>query len=259
MKKKALILGASGYLGTEVVNTAPDDFELYLGCRSKVSGNFVKVDLADNNSIITAFKKVNPDVVIHVARLGGYDAEPERAKDITKSICLLVKQTNAKLIYMSSDAVFDGKEGDYKEDDETNPASDYGRAKLAAEKAIKSNLVNYVIIRVGYIYGESDKRLKKLLEEIEQNGSTKRFSDMFRTPIHVTKLAMSIWKLAQLNFTGIIHLGEEKKSVFDFSRGLVKAVGLDPDLVKSNLTEDRKFDIAIDTSLNTNLAQKILQ
>lgn len=263
MKKKVLVLGASGYLGSEIVKQVSDGFELYLGSRTQIEGSFIKVDLIDYNSVKTALEKINPDVVIHVARLGDFDRDPIMARKITDNLCELVKKSSARLIYISSDAVFDGEKGDYNEDDKTNPTTDYGKAKLAAENVVELSLEDYVIIRAGYIYGEGagvgDKRTRKLLEEAKGGIAIKRFNDMYRTPIHVTKLAQVIWKLAKLDFSGVIHIGEGRESVLEFSKSRLKESGLDPSLVEPDSLKDKGLNIAIDTSLNTSLAQKILQ
>jgi dTDP-4-dehydrorhamnose reductase len=264
--RKVLIIGASGYLGSEVVNQTPDDFELYLGYRSEpikdIKYTQVKIDLLDNDSLQRGLEEISPDIVIHVARIGEFDKNPDRAKEVTTEIATLAKMKKARLIYMSSDAVFDGENGNYKESDKANPITDYGKAKLAAESVIKSELSKYVIVRAGYIYGKGksgfDNRTKKLMDETGGGNTVKRFKDMYRTPIHVSKLAKSIWKLANSDFNGIIHIGEEKKSVFQFCQDLLIDSGLNPGLVVKDSLEKRDLNIAQDTSLDTELFRNVV-
>lgn len=221
------------------------------------------VDLLDYDTVKKAIADIAPDIIIHSARLGEFDDDPVKAKEVTANLVSSIKSVSARLIYMSSDAVFDGTKGEYKEDSRGNPVTDYGRAKLAAENVIKSEMDNYTIIRAGYIYGVGakgmDRRCEKILAETKDGKKVKRFNDVFRTPIHVTKLAKFIWKLVGSDFKGIIHVGEEKQSVYQFSQKILKDAGADSSLVESDSARDKGLNIAIDTSLNTKLYHTLIK
>lgn len=263
---KILILGSAGFLGSKISEMAPKNFEIWLAHRKKPLKNngfkSVKLDLFNFVSLKEKITKIKPQIIIHAARMHPYDDNPKKAQMATRQLAKIIKSIGAKLIYISSSAVFDGEKGDYKEEYKPNPITPYGKAKLTAENIIKKKLDNFIIVRIGYIYGKAagkmDKRTAKLLDEIKQKQTVCRFMDAYCSPILVDDLAQACWKLVDTNFCGIIHIAGIKKTIFQFNQEIAKSLGFDPKIIKPNLFKDSNLKIAPDASLNTDLARKII-
>lgn len=264
--RKALILGSTGFLGSAIVKLVPEKNDLWLAYKDKQIevGGFksIKINLLDYQSLADSLNEIKPNAVIHVARIDPDDENPERAKEAIEQLVKSIKRIGAKLIYISSDAVFNGIKGNYKEGDETNPITDYGRAKLAAEIVIRKSLKNFIIIRTSYIYGKGatgwDKRTAPLLNQIRQGKVVHRFEDMYRSPIQVADIAKAIWRLIEKDFNGIVHVAGKRKNIYEFSKELIKEIGMDSNFVKPDSLTNKNLNIAPDTSLNTDLFKKLI-
>lgn len=265
--KKILLFGATGFLGSQILKSAPKGAKLILAYRKrpvKRSGfKQIRLDLTKPISLRKALKAIMPEVIIHASRLDSFDDNPEKTKKFTEDLAKTAKIIGSKLVYVSSDAVFDGRKGNYKEYDRPRPLTDYGKAKLAAETAIRKNLDNhFMIIRPGYIYNDNhkkpDKRTSELFGQIKKGGHVSRFADMYRSPVLVTDLAATIWRLIKKDFSGIVHVAGRRQSVYKFSQNILKKFGFNPNLIKAGMIKNSKIKVARDTSLNTSLIKKVL-
>jgi dTDP-4-dehydrorhamnose reductase len=262
--KKVLLLGADGFLGSKLLELAPSNIELWVSCRKEnLNNKQVAIDLFNFTDLRKKIIKIKPQIIIHAARVHPFDSDPVEAKKAMEELVAIIKSLKSKLVYVSSDSVFDGKKGNYKESDEANPVNDYGKAKLAAETVIKSNLHDFVIVRPSYIYddclNELDKREFQLFNQIKNGETVYRFRDAFRSPILVRDLAQTIWKLIEKDYNGIIHVGGGRKSIYYFYKELAEKLKLDSKLIKSNSIIEANQNIAPDTSLNKDLVNKILK
>jgi dTDP-4-dehydrorhamnose reductase len=262
--KKVLLLGADGFLGSKLLELAPGNIELWISCRKEnLDNKQIAIDLFDFSDLREKIKKIEPQIIIHAARVHPFDSDPVEAKKAMEELVATIKPLTSKLVYVSSDSVFDGKKGNYKESDDANPVNDYGKAKLAAEAVIKINLQDFVIVRPSYIYddclNELDKREFQLFNQIKNGETVYRFRDAFRSPILAKDLASTIWKLIDTNYIGIIHVGGERKSIYDFYKELAEKLKLDSSFIKPNSILDNSQNIAPDTSLNTELVKKTLK
>jgi dTDP-4-dehydrorhamnose reductase len=262
--KKVLLLGANGFLGSKLLELAPGNIKLRASCREKSLNNKqVAINLFDFVDLRKKINKIKPQIIIHAARVHPFDSDPVEAKKAMEELVTVIKLLKSKLVYVSSDSVFDGKKGNYKESDKANPVNDYGKAKLAAETVIKNNLNDFIIVRPSYIYddclNELDKREFQLFNQIKNGETVYRFRDAFRSPILVKDLASTIWKLIEKDYVGIIHVGGKRKSIYDFYKELAEKLKLDSNLIKPNSIFDVSQKIAPDTSLNTELVKKILK
>ena len=161
---KLLITGASGLYGSKLAELAiARNFEVY-SCDVQelpVCGNFVKFDVSNKEMVNTAFNRVKPDVVVHAASLTDVD-KCELNKELTwkinvegtKNIVEAAQRVGSFLVYISSDYVFNGEKGNYKESDKPDPINYYGLSKLKAEELIKAQ-PEYFIARPSVIYGST--------------------------------------------------------------------------------------------------------
>ena len=261
---KVFLLGGTGFLGSNIIKTKPDNINLWFSSRTQdkdLNDKHIELDIVDLEKFREVIKKINPRIIIHCARLDPFDNDPLKAEEITKNLVKVINDFSIKLLYISTDAVFDGQKGNYKENDIPNPVTDYGKAKLAAENVIRNNGNNYIIIRTANIYGQNngvwDKRINYLLDEINSQKIVYRFDDVYRSFTLVDNLAKSCWKLVNSDFNGTINITGDRKSFFNFSNEIVQKLKVNSDLIKGISFKENNTNIAIDTSLDTSLAKSL--
>ncbi|MFA6047265.1 MAG: sugar nucleotide-binding protein [Parcubacteria group bacterium] len=170
----------------------------------------------------------------------------------------------SRIVYFSSDGIYDGLKGNYKEIETPNAKTLYGGNLALCEQIVREEAHNYVIIRPSYIYGYADEektRLDSRLSRVKQTVSVKHrvewFSDMYRSPMHVRQVAKVSVQLANSEYQGIAHVAGPRMSVYEFVRDAVEAMGYDPSLVvgvsKSDDPKKHPPDTSLDTSLMTRL------
>lgn len=153
-----LIIGSRGQLGGELMRTLADRYAV-LGV------SHADLDITDESAVTGYLRAVKPNVVIHSAAwtdVDGCEQDPARAEavntDGTRYIAQACRELGANMFYFSTDYVFDGKKSTpYVESDPPNPLSVYGRSKLAGEQAVRELVEQYVIMRVGWVYGMGGK------------------------------------------------------------------------------------------------------
>jgi dTDP-4-dehydrorhamnose reductase len=245
MTKRILILGGSGFLGSELVR-ASKSFETYFTYNSSLikNKNAFPLDLNDIDNFKSILEKTTPNVIVFCARF-------EDSEKFRKIISLI---KNIKFVFMSSDAVFDGKKGNYSEKDIPNPLTTYGIKKKEFEDIIKEGLDDYIIIRSSYILGKEEKRSTEIINALKSNEKLKRFDDMYRNPIYVKDLAKIILSLIETDFKGIINTGGETIiTPFSFAKIVANSKNLNNNLIipvsykdfenKSLISPDTTLDI----------------
>ncbi len=263
---RIFITGGSGLLGYRLAEMAQErGYDIYSGyCHNKPeSGNPVKFDLADADSIIKAMNDVKPDIVIHSAALTDVDrceVDKNLAYKVnvegTKVVAELARKLDSFMVYISTDYVFDGEKGMYKEDDETNPMNYYGYTKLLGEKHCQ----DFCIARTCVIYGAKPASGKVnfalwLIEKLERGENVRIVTDQYITPTLNTNLAKMVLELAERKIGGIFHLaGATRVSRFDFAREIAKEFGLDESLIAPSRMDElnwiakRPRDSSLDVS-----------
>lgn len=175
------------------------------------------------------------------------------------------KQNDSHLVYLSSDYVFDGELGNYKEQDPLNPKNFYGFSKSKGEEYIQEIAKNYSIIRTSMVYGKND--VKKtlpdwILESIENNNSVDLIDDQYMSPTYLENFCNMLSEVIEKNYNGILHLaGQDRLSRYEFGIKLVKVYQKNPDVLIP--VKSKKFNlnskIPNDSSLNVNKAMSILK
>ena len=195
-------------MGSKVAEVALErGYKVYSGYNSHKPefGEPVKFDLANPDSIVKAIGDVKPEVIVHSGALTDVDkceVEKELAYKInvegTRVVAEMARKLGAFLIYISTDYVFDGEKGMYKEDDETNPINHYGYTKLLGEKYCR----DFCIARPCVIYGARPASGKVnfvlwLIDKLEKGESVKIITDQFTTPTLNTNLAKMVLECAE--------------------------------------------------------------
>ena len=262
---KIFITGGSGLLGSKVAEIAKvRGDEVFSGYAHNLPtfGRAVKFDLLDEKSISELVRKVEPDVIIHSAALTDVD-RCEREQELayrmnvegTRAVAKAAEKAGSFLAYISTDYVFDGLRGMYREDDDTNPVSYYGRSKLLGEQFCRG-----CIARTCVIYGSRPASGKVnfalwLLNSLKSGKEVPVVTDQFITPTLNTNLAGMVLEAADRRLRGVYNLaGATRISRYDFALDLAREFGLDESLILPSRMEDmlwvarRPIDSSLDTS-----------
>jgi dTDP-4-dehydrorhamnose reductase len=273
---KLLITGASGLYGSKLAQIALlRNYEVYSSDIQNLSvyGNFVGLDVSSKEQVEAAFRNIKPDIVVHAATLTDVD-KCEIEKGIawkvnvegTKNITEAASAAGAFLIYISTDYVFSGEKGCYKETDTPDPINYYGFTKLKAEEIIQTQ-PEYFIARPSVIYGSTPAGGKVnfalwLVESLRKGERVKIVTDQWNTPTLNTNLAEMTLEVIERQLTGIYHLcGATRVSRMEFSEQIAQAFGLNKNLINSVLSSQFTWSAKRpkDSSLNTSKAQQILK
>jgi len=233
-----LITGVGGLLGTEVMKMC-DGVGTYFKDNPNMK-NTMEMNIVDKKNVIKVLSKVNPDCIIHCAALTDVDYCEKFRDDAykvnvlgTKNIVDFCAENNTRLIFVSTDFVFDGVKGNYTEEDEPNPISYYGYTKLMGEKEAKK-LENCVIARTSVIYGANKNNFVLWdINELKNGKKIRIVDDQFNSPTLNTNLAEALIKFAKNDLRGIYHCaGSERISRYDFAIKIANTFNLDKSLIK---------------------------
>lgn len=266
MWEKLLVTGGSGLLGNKIVNKASENFKVTAtynenpvegGCES------IKLDITQKEEVLRVFKKIHPVYVIHTAAFTDVDkSETEREKawevnaEGTRNIAEVCERVGAKMIYISTDFVFDGKRGNYKENDDLNPINWYGRTKLEGEKFVKNYDIEYIIARVSVLYGWNINKLNFatwVINKLENKEKISIVRDQWNSPTFADNCADILLELIKRNENGLFHLaGGERINRFDFAKMISEIFDLNADLIKPVKSNEIKQQARrpMDSSLN---------
>ena len=216
---RTLILGASGLVGGNCLNHFQQLGWPCLGTHFSFATDHTQfyntLNFSDaSNADLDAFK---PEVIVHCGALTWVDycedhVEESYQKTVQSTInaTVLAEKFGAKLVYLSTDYVFDGNKGYYHETDKVNPLSIYGKHKLEAEEHIKKHLSDYLICRITNVYGDEirGKNFIARLVENMQKGDSMEMNlpiDQYATPVNAADVARAISALIEANQKGIFH------------------------------------------------------
>jgi dTDP-4-dehydrorhamnose reductase len=272
--KKILITGISGFIGHYLHKYKPDDVQLtgsYFNNKVELVGvDFLKLDLEQVDAFIS-HNEQKYDVVIHCAAessLAVCENNPHKAfllnSEATEKLARWSAEQNSKFIYLSTDIVFDGKKGDYYEDDNPQPINIYGKSKLEAERSIIKIHKNVIIVRLALCLGKglggTNSFINWFLERLENEEKIPLYYDEFRTPVSTKFVAQSIWEFASNNFTGIIHLtGKEKISRYKLGQKMLEYLKSDKQhLLHKESSNKSTYPRPRDVSMKSKFLEQIL-
>ncbi len=276
---KILVTGASGLLGSrlviELLSRGHEVVAIYnrnpIGVERRELVK-VKLDLANRTALEDLILKTRPDVVIHAAAYTDVDGcERDRAYawrvnvEATRSIVRAARVARSYLIYISTDYVFDGEKGMYREDDIPNPINYYGLTKLIAEELVRSSDLLYTIVRPSAIYGVGGSKksfAEYVAEKLSRGEEVYALVDQYVSPTHSTLLARAIAEVVELKPMGILHIAGERMSRYEFATRVAKVLGLPTELIRRASISDMRHWIARrprDSSLDTGKARSLLK
>ena len=264
---RILITGASGLLGSKIAETAlsrgHDVFACY-NTRSSRVGHPLKFDLTGEQVVFDTLKNVYPDAVVHSAALTDVDY-CEKNREIAYRINVegtrnIVRACGGKvfLAYVSTDYVFSGEKGMYKEEEQTAPVDYYGLTKLEGEIVVTNSSLDYLIARPSVIYGSKPASGKVnfalwALDRLKKGQYVRVLVDQFTSPTLNSNLARMMVEAIERRLTGIYHMaGSTRISRYNFVLELAKAFKLDMGLINEakmqemNWTARRPRDSSLD-------------
>lgn len=243
---KVLITGGSGLLGSALLRSIPEGFEVAATYRSaipaQISGGYdpYQLDLCDRDLLMNIIDQVSPELVIHTASIGNVDyceQHPEESRQVnvlgTHYIIEACISHHCRLIYTSSNAVFDGDHAPYAEGDQPNPKHQYGKTKLAAEQLILASGLDAAIIRPILMYGWHTQAQRSnfvtwLLGELSQENPVRLLDDVYCNPIPVSQCAEAIWVSGRKKHTGLFHIaGKDRVSMYELGLAVARIFGFD--------------------------------
>lgn len=250
--KKILITGSNGLLGQKLVHKLKKQPNFQLIATSKGANRikdqsgyvYESMDIVDREAVLRVFEKYQAEVVINTAAMTNVDAcEENQAKcwelNVTAVEYLIeaCEKQEAHLIHLSTDFVFDGQSGPYKESDQPNPLSYYGKSKLASEKLLQESSIKWSVVRTIIVYGivEDMSRSNIVLwakSALEKNEKLTIVNDQFRSPTLAEDLADGCILIAEQEKEGIFHIsGKDFMSIVELVRRVAKHYQLDDSLI----------------------------
>jgi dTDP-4-dehydrorhamnose reductase len=234
---RVLLLGSTGQLGLALQASRPDHVALTVAGRDQV-------DLANPEAVEDFVSNTPADLIVNAAAYTAVDkaeSEEELAFQINaKSVGAMAAaaaRSDARLIHVSTDYVFDGsKAGLYGPDDTTSPLGAYGRSKLAGEKLALSSCPNCLIVRTAWLYSEHGNNfVKTMLRLMSSHPQVRVVADQVGTPTDARTLAQALWRLAETDSRGIVHFTDSGvASWYDFACA-IQEIALQLGLLKARV------------------------
>lgn len=258
IKKRILIVGSNGMLGQRLTEfyRKKENVELYLTSAEDFSYfeglDYSQLDIRDKSAVKAVIMNFFPDTVINVAaytNVDGCETNKELAWKINvegvKNLALYSQGIDAHLIHISSDYVFDGKNGPYTEEDKPNPISYYGRTKLASENVLKASGAKHAIVRTNVLFGPArfgrPDFVKWVVNSLRDKKQIKIVTDQFGNPTYLDDLVDGLVSIETLETEGLYNIGgRDFLTRFEFTEEIAEFFDLDKSLITPIKTADLK-------------------
>lgn len=240
---KVLVTGVGGQLGYDVLNELIKRGHTAVGSDilpgADTSAQYVQLDITDKAAVEKIITELNPDAVIHCAAWTAVDAAEDEENidkvhainaDGTENIAKACKKLDIKMIYISTDYVFDGQGSEPWKPDCTDykPLSVYGRSKLEGELAVRANLDRYFIVRIAWVFGVNGKNFIKTILSVGKKHDTVRVvNDQIGTPTYTYDLARLLADMVESEKYGTYHATNEGGYIswYDFTKEIYRQAG----------------------------------
>ena len=261
---KVFVTGVAGQLGHDVMNelasrgyvgVGTDLAESYSGIQDDsyvTTAEYVSLDITNSEAVMNTIKTVNPDVVVHCAAWTAVDLaedEDKQAKvkainvDGTQNIADACKEVDAKMVYISTDYVFDGQGTKPWQPDckDYKPLNVYGQTKLGGELAVSNTLSKYYIVRIAWVFGKNGNNFIKTMLNVGKKFDTLRVvNDQIGTPTYTFDLARLLVDMIETDKYGYYHATNEGGYIswYDFTKEIFRqaaAMG-HPEYLPENMT-----------------------
>ena len=245
---RVLIIGGSGFIGRYVSRRLVASGHTVVSTHNSRppaddGASWHRVEITDPAALDALFALARPDVVVHLAAMadvGTAERNPQVATDVnataTETIARLSEHHGARLVFMSTEYVFDGRNGPYTEADAPAPNTQYGRTKFDAERVVAGLASNWSILRTSIVYGwpaPGRRNFVPMLVDRLRNGEPYHGpTNVHRSPVYVEHLVDGIERLVETEDTGIHHVaGSDWVTMYEFAVAIAETFGLDTSLV----------------------------
>lgn len=268
---RVVITGINGYIGQYLYISRPNHIELE-GSVREIDPAFInyfdphiKLHILNlEKDLYPQLEHISADIIIHAAAMANLSAcqkNPEPARQInamaTESLAKWCGQNGTRMVYLSTDIVFDGQHPPYSEDDMPNPINVYGLSKLQGEQVVQSYVQDHAIIRIALAMGRGQFNRKNfvdwMIEKIKKRQKIPLFTDEFRTASSVSHLVKNIWLIALSADKGVFHqFGASRLSRYEIGILICKELNSGIDLIRSvKAAEMKDYPRPLDVSLTT--------
>jgi len=271
-RKKLIVTGATGFVAGSVLAQAGDDWQVHAISRGKSTAQPKNIEwhISDPQSasqIVQAFRTLKPNAVIHTAAAADIDycqAHSQEARaanvDFTRVLADLCGESGARLIFCSTDTVFDGENAPYDEEDEPKPVNSYAETKIEAEKIIMKLGERGVIARLSLVVGlpvlgAGNSFLARMIASFKEERTVAVPEREVRTPVDVFTVGRALLELAGGDHYGIVHLaGRDRLNRLEMARRIAVRFGYPQRLVVEQAAAaspgraPRPRDVSLDNS-----------
>jgi len=272
--ERVLVTGASGLLGCKLVKALAEGYEVTPTHNTRpIHPGSVRMDIVDGGEVARVLSRVKAELVVHAAAETNVDKCEINKKlawsvnaEGTRNISAACGKIGAKLIYVSTDYVFDGEKGLYSEDDEANPINHYGVTKLEGENSVRELCEDFIIARTSVLYGWHPSKVNFatwVIDSLRNGREISAVEDHYNSPTLADNLAETILRIMRMDVAGVYHLaGSERISRYGFAIKIAEVFELDRSLIAPVKMDDLKVWVAkrpTDSSLSVNKAKHELQ
>ena len=232
MSQRILIVGASGLVGNSLYELFSKNYQVLGTYNTNKINNLIHLNLLDNKQLVNLLKKFSPEIILFPAALSNVEFCEKNHNECWKhnvigtlNLVNLIKKSPIKLVYYSTDYIFDGTKGSpYREDDPPNPLSIYGESKLMGERYIEEILDDYVIVRTQWLYGKHGRNfVETILALAEERDHIEVVHDQQGSPTYTADLSRAIAALISRNLRGAFHVSNSGFcSWYDFALEIVQ-------------------------------------
>ncbi len=253
---KVLILGCNGLLGQNLVKRFGKTFQVIGASLEEESflpefpGKYLQIDLTNRSQTYAKIEKIKPDVIINAAAYTNVDdCEDDRENcwqvnvHAVENVLDMADVLKSVFVQVSTDYVFDGQYGNYREIDPPSPRGNYARSKLAAENIIRESNVEYLIVRTQVLYGYGIQVRPNFAlwvwSNLRQGNRIRVVTDQIGNPTYAPDLAEGIYRLLEKQIYGLFHIsGPDQISRYDFAVMIARTFGLDESLIQPITTDE---------------------
>lgn len=230
--KRILVIGAKGMLGRDLMGVLLSSFH-----DGEIFGwDIEEIDIQKEEETIFKIKKLQPHLILHIAAytdVDGCESNEEKAFAVnaegTRHVALAALGCEAKMVYLSTDYVFDGKKQEpYLESDPPHPLNVYGHSKWKGEQYVQALMKDFLIIRTQWLYGRYGKNfVTSILQQAKEKKILSIVNDQIGSPTYTADLANAISTLVQFNARGIFHVANSDLCTwFTFGQAILKLSGM---------------------------------
>ncbi|MGZ7049167.1 MAG: dTDP-4-dehydrorhamnose reductase [Methanobacterium sp.] len=242
------VTGGSGLLGSKFTRDY-FNYDIIRTFNANPENKCISLNITDEKDTLNKIRSANPDLVIHSAALTNVDYCEDHRREAfeinvkgTQNIVKACEKVGSKLIYVSTDFVFDGEKGMYEEGDKTNPLGYYALTKLQGEESVQNSVLDYAITRLSVSYGfhRRSNFVTWVIDELKDGNEINVVTDQYNSPTLADNVTEAIIKIFEKDKEGIYHTsGSERINRFDFAKNIAEVFNLDKGLI--NPIKSNKF------------------